>query len=93
MLKEYEFNNKKYIIEKDDNKIFDYETMKDLITSYFDDYDYIFADVAYNKLRLKGFCDKNNKLYKKNNDITTLYDYIKNYCAYNCKWLLLKKQK
>ncbi len=93
MLKEYEFNNKKYIIEKDDNKIFDYETMKDLITSYFDDYDYIFADVAYNKLRLKGFCDKNNKLYKKNNDITTLDDYIKNYCAYNCKWLLLKKQK
>ena len=77
MLKEYEFNNKKYIIEKDDNKIFDYETMKDLITSYFDDYDYIFADVAYNKLRLKGFCDKNNKLYKKNNDITTLDDYIK----------------
>lgn len=93
MLKEYEFNNKKYIIEKDDNKIFDYETMKDLITSYFDGYDYIFADVAYNKLRLKGFCDKNNKLYKKNNDITTLDDYIKNYCAYNCKWLLLKKQK
>ena len=93
MLKEYEFNNKKYIIEKDDNKIFDYETMKDLITSYFDDYDYIFADVAYNKLRLKGFCDKNNKLYKKNNDITTLDDYIKNYCAYNCKWRLLKKQK
>lgn len=93
MLKEYEFNNKKYIIEKDDNKIFDYETMKDLITSYFDDYDYIFADVAYNKLRLKGFCDKNNKLYKKNNDITTLDEYIKNYCAYNCKWLLLKKQK
>ena len=93
MLKEYEFNNKKYIIEKDDNKIFDYETMKDLITSYFDDYDYIFVDVAYNKLRLKGFCDKNNKLYKKNNDITTLDDYIKNYCAYNCKWLLLKKQK
>ena len=93
MLKEYEFNNKKYIIEKDENNIFDYETMKDLITSYFDDYDYIFADVAYNKLRLKGFCDKNNKLYKKNNDITTLDDYIKNYCAYNCKWLLLKQQK
>lgn len=93
MQKEYEFNGEKYLLEKDDNKIFDYEEVKELLTTHFKDYDYVFADLAYNKLRLKGFCDIGNKLAKKTNDIKTLEDYLKNYCAYNCKWFLLKKLK
>jgi len=90
-MKEYIFNDNKYIIEKDDGNIFDYEQIKELVTSYFDIYDYIFIDQAYNKFRLKGFCNKENKNYRKNNDINTLEDYISNYCAYKCKWILLKK--
>ena len=92
MKKEYEFNDIKYTIEKDLD-LFDYDLFKDLVTDYFNNYDYIFADEAYNKIRLKGFCDKTNKIFKKNNDISTLDDYITNYCAYNCKWCLLKKVK
>lgn len=91
MAREYEFNGNKYILEKDDSSCFDVESVKELITDYFNNYDYIFGDITYGKTRLKGFCDKNNKSFKKINDIKTLDNYIENYCAFNCKWFLLKK--
>ena len=90
---EYEFNDLKYIIEKDDNNIFNYEDLKEIITPYFNDYDYILGDLAYNKIRLKGFCNNKNKLYKKINDIASLDSYLNDYCAYGCKWFLLKKMQ
>ena len=89
----YEFNNIKYCLEHDDGKIFNYDLVKDLITDYFVPYDYIFCDMAYGKLRLKGFCDKSNKKFKDINDFSKLDDYIKNYCANGCKWFYLKKIK
>ncbi len=93
MQKEYLFNENKYIIEKDDYDCFDYSLVKDLFTEYFNDYDYVMGDFAYNKLRLKGFCEKTNKKFNKTNNIKDLDNYIKNYCAYNSKWFLLKKIK
>ncbi len=69
MNKEYEFNGNKYVIEKDEFKVFDYSTVKELFTDYFDVFDYVFGDIAYNKLRLKGFCKKTNKRYNKTNKI------------------------
>lgn len=93
MKKEYVFNDIKYILDRDDENCFDFELVKESLTDYFNDYDYVFGDYAYNKLRLKGFCNKKNKLYKKINDIETLEEYISNYCAYGCKWFLLKKEQ
>ncbi len=93
MKKEYEFNEIKYELIENKFDAFDYEEVKSLVTDYFKDYDYIFVDIAYNKMRLKGFCDKTNKIFNKKNDISLLDDYIKEYCAYKCKWFLLKKVK
>ncbi len=90
---EYVFNNIKYVIEKDDDNIFNYDELKVLITPYFNNYDYIFGDLSYNKFRLKGFCDKKNKNRNKINDIRTLDDYILNYCTYGTKWFLLRKMQ
>ena len=69
--------------------VFDLEEVKSYMTEYFDKFDYVFGDYAYEKLRLKGFKDKGNKV----NDIKYLDDYIKNYCAYGAKYFLLKKIK
>lgn len=88
---EYEINGNKYIVDKDENNVFDYNEVRELMTDYFNDYDYVFGDITYNKLRLKGFCDKDNKKCNKINNVSLLDDYLKNYCAYNCKWFLLKK--
>ena len=93
MKKEYLLNDNKYILEKDEYDCFDYSLVKDLFTEYFNDYDYVLGDFAYNKLRLKGFCEKTNKKFNKTNNIKDLDSYIKNYCAYNSKWFLLKKIK
>lgn len=84
-------NDIDYEIIKDYKNGFDKEEVSNKLTDYFFDYDYIFGDWAYNKLRLKGFCDKNNPLYKSINDIDNLDIYIKEHCAYDCKYFLLKK--
>ncbi len=90
---EYIFNDNTYIYEKGDNDLINYEDLKELVTSYFNPYDYIFIDEAYSKLRLKGFYDSDNKKKKQLNDIRYLDDYIENYCSYGSKWVLLKKVK
>lgn len=83
-------NEKKYeVIEGKD--VIDTELLQEKITDYFDDFDYILGDYAYGKLRLKGFNDKNNKNFKPMNDYAKIHDYIKNNCAYGCKYFILKK--
>ena len=43
---------------------FDKEDFLSKCTDYFDDYDYIVGDIAYNKLRLKGFYESTNPKVK-----------------------------
>lgn len=92
-MKNIEINGNKYELVKNDNDCFDKEVVLEKITDYFDDYDYIFGDYAYEKVRLKGFYEKTNKKVKKINNIEYLDDYIENYCSYGAKTFLLKKVK
>lgn len=61
-------------------------------TDYFKDYDYIVGDIAYGKLRLKGFNKKDNKSFNSINDFSKVKDYIKNNCAYMCKYFILERE-
>lgn len=83
--------NNKYELIKNEKDGFDKEEVTNKYTDFFEGYDYIVGDWAYGKLRLKGFCQKNNKLYKKYNDYEQVDTYIKEKCAYGCKWFVLKK--
>lgn len=83
--------HKYQLIRNDD--CFDLEQVKEKLTEYFEPYDYICGDYAYNKLRLKGFYEKENKQATKINSIDTLETYIDSYCAYGAKIFLLKKEK
>lgn len=89
-MKQITINEKTYEIIQDYNDAIDIEILKEKITDYFDDFDYIVGDWAYGKVRLKGFYESNNKKVKKMNDITDLTNYIENKCAYGCKWFQLK---
>lgn len=82
-----------YELIEDNGDCFNELEFKDKITDYFDDFDYILGDYAYGKLRLKGFCDRNNTRYNKINDFKSKDDYLNNLCAYKCKYFLLKKSK
>ena len=70
---------------------FDYNVTRDLFTEYFLEFDYVFGDYSYGKLRLKGFYDSDNKKVRQINDICILDSYIAEYCAPGSKTFLLKK--
>ncbi len=84
-------NNVSYEVIENIKDALDIEILKEKLTDYFDDYDYIVGDWAYGKLRLKGFYKSDNKKCKKINDIKTLSSYIENNCAYGCRWFQIKK--
>lgn len=84
-------NNKKYEVIKDYGDTLNISDLSEIVTEYYDRFDYIVGDWAYSKLRLKGFYDKNNKFVKEHNNINNVEDYIKNNCAYGCKYFILKK--
>ena len=85
------FDNK-YKLIKDYKEAFNEEEFKNKVTEYFIDFDYIVGDIAYDKLRLKGFTKKNNKLNNAINDFDNVDKYIKENCAYGCKYFILEKQ-
>lgn len=84
-------NEKNYEIIEDVKNALDIDALSERLTDYFDEYDYIVGDWAYGKLRLKGFNDKANKNYSKINAYENVHDYIENYCAYGCKYFIIKK--
>ena len=92
-VKTYEFGNNKYTYSKGDEELLKIDTLTDLVTDYFDVFDYIFVDEAQNKLRLKGFYNDKNKKVKDINNIKGLDNYIENYCSYGSRWVLIEKIK
>ena len=64
-------------------------------TDYFYDYDYIVGDIAYGKLRLKGFYDEKSKKVKKINNYKNIDEYLKKYklYTYENKICLYRKTK
>ena len=82
---------REYELIKNYKDAFDKEEFTSKYTDYFYDYDYIVGDIAYGKLRLKGFYDPNNKKVNKINNYKNVDSYLKNYCANDCKHFILKK--
>ena len=90
-MKKISLNDKEYELIKDYKDAFNEQEFLDKVTDYFYDYDYIVGDIAYGKLRLKGFCDKGSKKWNKINDYAKLDKYFKDNCAVDCKYFILKK--
>ena len=86
-----EVNNIKYDIVKNYRDAFDKDEFIEKCTDYFNDYDYIVGDIAYGKLRLKGFYDEKNKKVKDLNNYKYLDNYLKNNCAVDCKYFVVKR--
>lgn len=92
-MKTIEVEKNKYELIKDYKNGFDLEEFTSHYTDYFEDYDFIVGDIAYNKLRLKGFYDEKNKKVKDINNYKYIDKYINEYCATDCKYYILKKLK
>ena len=86
-----EVENKKYELTKNYKDAFDKEEFISKYTDYFYNYDYIVGDIAYGKLRLKGFYDSKSKNVNKINNYANVEKYLKAYCANDCKYFILKR--
>ena len=86
-----EIEKNKYELIKDYKNAFDLEEFQNKCTDFFYDYDYIVGDIAYGKLRLKGFYDEKNKKVNKINNFKNVDKYLKDYCANDCKYFIVKK--
>ena len=62
--KKYIFNDIEYKLISDNKEAFIKDKVEEKVTDYFNEYDYIVGDWSYGSLRLKGFCKKDNKLFK-----------------------------
>ena len=92
-MKKYTFINHEYELTEDVKEAFDNDLLNEKITDYYENYDYIVGDWAYGKLRLKGFTDEKNPIHNNINDYKLVTNYIKNNCAYGCRYFILKKIK
>lgn len=90
-MKKIKLEENEYELIKDEKEGFDEELIKTKYTDYYEDYDYIVGDVAYGKVRLKGFYNSDNKKVKEINNYKNVDKYINNNCAYACKYFILKK--
>ncbi|NCC70748.1 DUF1027 domain-containing protein [bacterium] len=81
----------KYNLIEEVGEAFDLEMFQDRYTDYFYPYDYVVGDIAYGKLRLKGFYKENSKEVKSYNNIKKLKKYIDENCAYGCKYFVLER--
>jgi uncharacterized protein YutD len=90
-MKKVLLNSKEYEIIENFNDGFDLTETESKLTDFFDEFDYVLGDWAYGKLRLKGFCDVNNKRCRDYNNIKNKDKYLKENCAFGCRYFVLKK--
>jgi uncharacterized protein YutD len=90
-MKIYTIDNKQFELIEEYKEGFDLPEVINRYTDYFDSYDYIVGDWAYGKLRLKGFCEKNNKINNRINSYQNKDNYLKKECAFNCRYFVLKR--
>ena len=92
-MKKITVENHNYELIKNYRDAFNEEEFVSKCTDYFYDYDYIVGDIAYSKLRLKGFYDSSNKKVSQINNFDKVDEYLKNNCANDCKYFIVKKMK
>lgn len=87
--------NQVYEVVQDVRQGWNEEAFKERYCEVLAKYDYIVGDWGYSQLRLRGFFDDNNKKAKASfdNKISTLDEYIHEYCNFGCAYFVLKKVK
>lgn len=84
-------NDQTYQLIENYKDAFILEDVEAKLTDYFESFDYIVGDYAYNKLRLKGFCKENNPNLNDINNYNQKNEYIKNFCAYDARYFVLER--
>ncbi|WP_088006526.1 YutD family protein [Indiicoccus explosivorum] len=80
-----------YEIVEEYREGFNEEVLRDRFSEILLKYDYILGDWGYGQLRLKGFFEDNSPKSAYDTKISTLQDYLYEYCNFGCAYFVLKK--
>jgi len=80
-----------YELITDNREGFQEEAFIGRYTDILSKYDYIVGDWGYGQLRLKGFFDDKNPKSTFDTKISTLQDYLYEFCNFGCAYFILKK--
>lgn len=70
---------------------FDLEQMENRYSDYLLKYDYIVGDIAYQKLRLRGFFDDQRKGVPIDMKISNLEDYLVEFCSFGSPYFVFER--
>lgn len=84
-------NNITYELIEQKRDCFSEEVFKDRYSDILTRYDYIVGDFGYGQLRLKGFFEDNNPKATFDTKISTLTEYLYEYCNFGCAYFVVKK--
>lgn len=80
-----------YDIITDYREAFDEEAVVARYSEILAKYDYILGDWGYNQLRLKGFYEDKHPKSTFDTKISTIEDYLYEYCNFGCAYFILKR--
>lgn len=69
------------------------EAFKERYSDILNKYDYIVGDWGYSQLRLRGFFEDNHPKAPIDSKISTLSEYIYEYCNFGCAYFVIKRMK
>ncbi|MBK5443820.1 YutD family protein [Peribacillus sp. TH24] len=86
-------NNLTYEIIEDEREGYNEEAFKARYSEILTKYDFIVGDWGYGQLRLRGFFDDSNQKATFDTKISTLSEYLYEYCNFGCPYFVVKKVK
>lgn len=81
-----------YKLQKNYQNAFDLAQFKERYTDLFEKFDYIVGDLGYDQLRLRGFYYDGTKGVPLDMRISSLEDYLVEYCNFGCAYFVLERQ-
>lgn len=84
-------SGKNYELLKENKSGWNVEAFRARFSDILTKYDYIVGDWGYNQLRLKGFFKEGNPKSNKDTTISSLQEYIDEYCNFGCAYFILGK--
>ncbi|GAA0326744.1 YutD family protein [Bacillus carboniphilus] len=85
--------NVQYEVIEDFREGFNEEAFRERYSEILTKYDYIVGDWGYGQLRLRGFFDDQNPKATFDNKISTLKEYLYEYCNFGCAYFVAKRIK
>lgn len=87
----FEIQGTQYELIEDVKQGYQEEALKNRYSEILSKYDFIVGDWGYEQLRLKGFYDDQNPKAAFDTKISTLDDYLYEYCNFGCAYFVAQK--